>query len=151
MTPTGTPQATVVKITEPEVLHGAGDEYRILAGADETGGGYMIMHAVVPPGGGPPRHIHAREQEGFYVLAGEITFEAGDDTVRADAGTFVNIPPGLPHRFENRSDAQAEMLILFTPGGIEAFFRALGAKNKDGTPDRETLKELSAEYGITLL
>src|ERR1700710_2605568 len=54
-----------------------GDVYRFLATGDETDGKYAIWEAIVPPGGGPPPHVHSREEEGFYILEGEITFHVG--------------------------------------------------------------------------
>ncbi len=63
-----------------------GDVYRFLATGAETGGAYASFEALVPPGGGPPPHVHTREAESFYVLEGEITFRAGDETMRAAAG-----------------------------------------------------------------
>src|SRR5262245_27712269 len=58
-----------------------GDIYRFLATGDETDGKYALWEAVVAPGGGPPPHTHSREEEGFYVLDGEITFQVGDRKV----------------------------------------------------------------------
>ena len=55
-----------------------GDVYRFLAMGDDTDGKYALWEAVVPPGGGPPPHVHSREEEGFYVLEGEITLQVGD-------------------------------------------------------------------------
>ena len=56
------------------VMFGAGDEYRFLATGKETDGGYFLVEAIVPPGGGPPLHTQTREEEAFYVLEGELTF-----------------------------------------------------------------------------
>ena len=50
-----------------------GDVYRFLATGAETNGKYALWEAIVPPGGGPPPHVHSREEEGFYILEGEIT------------------------------------------------------------------------------
>ena len=49
-----------------------GDVYRFLATGEDTNGKYALWEALVPPGGGPPPHVHSREEEGFYVLDGEI-------------------------------------------------------------------------------
>jgi Cupin domain len=64
-----------------------GDVYRFLAVGDETDGKYAMFEAFVPPGGGPPPHVHGREEESFYVLAGRATFQAGDEPFVAGAGT----------------------------------------------------------------
>src|SRR3954465_11118302 len=84
-----------------------GDVYRFLATGEDTGGRYALWEAMVPPGGGPPPHVHSREEEGFYVLEGEVTFRAGDDRLVATAGMFVNMPVGTPHAFRNESGGPA--------------------------------------------
>src|SRR4051812_32394577 len=88
-----------------------GDVYRFLATGDDTNGKYALWEAVVPPGGGPPPHVHSREEEGFYVLEGEITFTINGERVVATAGMFANMPVGTPHSFKNESDKAAKMLI----------------------------------------
>ena len=50
--------------------------YRFLATGEDTNGNYAIWEAIVPPGHGPPSHVHSREEEGFYILEGEITFRS---------------------------------------------------------------------------
>ena len=60
-----------------------GDVYRFLATGEETQGRYAILEAIVPPGGGPPPHVHSREEEGFYILEGEITFMVGAERIVA--------------------------------------------------------------------
>src|SRR5688500_7403512 len=84
-----------------------GDVYRFLAVGADTGGAYALWEALVPPGGGPPPHVHSREEEGFYVLEGEITFHLGAERLVAGAGTFANMPVGTPHAFRNESDRPA--------------------------------------------
>ncbi|HEX6144968.1 MAG TPA: cupin domain-containing protein [Geminicoccaceae bacterium] len=122
----------------------AGDRYRFLGVGAETDRSYMIMEAEVPPGGGPPLHAHSREEEGFYVLDGEMTFEADGETVIAGPGTFLNLPKGSRHRFENRSGRPARMLILCAPAGIEDMFR-----EADGKEPPE-LMTIAARYGISI-
>src|SRR6266571_9457404 len=88
-----------------------GDVYRFLATGDDTNGKYAMWEAIVPPGGGPPPHVHSREEEGFYILEGEITFQIGDERIVAGAGVFANMPVGTPHLFKNESSRPAKMLI----------------------------------------
>ena len=102
-----------------------GDIYATLAVGAQTNGGYYLTHAIVPPGGGPPAHIHTREEEAFYLTRGDLVFLAGDEEVAVPAGTFVNIPRGTKHRFRNDSTSEAELIFWFAPAGIEGLFREL--------------------------
>src|SRR5438067_10944914 len=84
-----------------------GDVYRFLATGDDTSGKYALFEALVGPGGGPPPHVHSREEEGFYVLEGEITFTVNGERVVATAGTFANMPVGTP-QFQERKRQTGE-------------------------------------------
>src|SRR5580698_1531117 len=103
-----------------------GDVYRFLATGDDTDGKYAIWEAIVPPGGGPPPHVHSREEEGFYVLEGEITLSINGERTVAKAGTFANLPVGVLHSFKNESKSTARMLISVAPAGLEQMFFEVG-------------------------
>ena len=95
---------TVREPDEGESVSLVGDVYRFLATGDETDGRYAMLEAIVPPGGGPPPHIHSREEESFYVLEGEITFQdverfllpAVDVGRRSAAGRHDGFKHGVP-------------------------------------------------------
>lgn len=148
----------VRRSSEGELIDTVGDRYRFLATAAETGGLYAWWWALVPPGGGPPPHIHSREEESFYVLDGELTFWSDDQTATGGAGTFVNLPPGTRHRFQNVSDRPATMLALVAPGGMEELFRETGEAVVNPAlppppPKPETIAKLlsiAPRYGITI-
>ncbi|MBS2035784.1 cupin domain-containing protein [bacterium] len=135
----------------------AGDLYRFLATGDQTGARFALIHALIPPGGGPPPHIHHRETEGFYVLSGELTFYALDvnEVVRAGAGTFVHLPPERPHRFANESEQAAEALILIAPAGLEKMFAQVGIPSEVPVPmqpqDVEALLKAAPDFGVEIL
>src|SRR5690349_1403525 len=57
--------ATVVLPNLGDLIDVVGDRYRFLATRESTAGTYAIWEATVPPGGGPPPHLHTREEEGF--------------------------------------------------------------------------------------
>jgi len=108
-----------------------GDVYSTLARGEHTHGGYYLTHAIVPPGGGPPAHIHTREEEAFFVLRGTVSFQLDDREVLAGAGTFVNVPRGTKHQFHNASNDEAEMIFWFAPAGIEGLFDELAEHPED--------------------
>ena len=74
----------------------------------------------------PPPHVHRRHLESFYVLEGELALIAGDRELRATAGSWVQVPPGVPHRVSCPGSEPLRVLDLHTPGGgFGAFLRAL--------------------------
>jgi hypothetical protein len=77
---------------EGRTIAGVGDVCRFLATGDDTNGKYALWEAIVPAGGGPLPHVHSREEEGFYVLEGEITCFIGDQRLIATAGMLANMP-----------------------------------------------------------
>jgi quercetin dioxygenase-like cupin family protein len=150
---------TLTKLTAARTIAVVGDVYRFLATGEETNGAYAIWEAIVPPGGGPPPHVHAREEEGFYVLEGEVTLRAGDERIVATAGMFVNMPAGLAHSFKNESSRPARMMIMVAPAGLEQMFFEVGVPLADGStaalpPSQEEIARLLAiapEYGVEIL
>jgi len=82
---------------------GPGDLYTFLVTGEESAGACFSMLATVPPQGGPPPHVHLKEDETFYVLEGTPTFRLGDERIVACPGDFVNVPKGLVHCFTNLS------------------------------------------------
>ncbi|MCW8132907.1 MAG: quercetin 2,3-dioxygenase [Planctomycetota bacterium] len=145
--------------TEGRTVGVVGDVYRFLATGEETNGAYALFEALVLPGGGPPPHIHGREEEGFYVLEGEIVFTVQGERIVAKAGTFANMPIGTPHAFKNESDRPARMLVTVAPAGLERMFFEVGAPLPEGAthaapPTKEEIERLLAaapKYGLTLL
>ncbi len=103
-----------------------GDVYRFLATGEETEGRYAAFEALVPPGSGPPPHVHSREEESFLVLEGEMTFYLGDERLVAPPGTFLNMPIGSRHCFRNEGTSPARMIITIVPAGLEQMFFEVG-------------------------
>ncbi|PBD10409.1 cupin, partial [Mycobacterium avium subsp. hominissuis] len=89
----------------------------------------------VPPGGGPPPHLHEREYEGFYILEGELTFYVGANRTRVDAtaGDFVAAPLGVIHQFKNETAYPARTFVIAAPAGVESYFAAAGTPMPDGS------------------
>ena len=125
------------RIVRPEDRDGVpnaeagGDVYSTLASGEHTHDGYFLTHAIVPPGGGPPAHVHTREEEAFYIIRGELVFLVGEREVTASTGTFLNVPRGTKHRFRNDRDVEAEMIFWFAPAGIEGLFEELGERPEE--------------------
>ena len=151
-------QAVIRTPGEGRIIAVVGDVYRFLATGEDTNGKYALWEAIVPPGGGPPPHVHSREEEGFYVLEGEITFQIGDQRLVASAGTFANMPVGMPHSFKNESGKTARLLISVAPAGLEKMFCEFGVPLPEGSttalpPTKEEIEKLLAvapKYGLEI-
>jgi glyoxylate utilization-related uncharacterized protein len=63
----------------------------------------------------------------WYVLEGHFRFQADETLFDAPAGSFVFIPRGTHHCFQNTADQPARILVMFTPAGMERFFEQLAA------------------------
>jgi quercetin dioxygenase-like cupin family protein len=95
----------------------------LLVDVDEIG----IAEVTSAPGGvSPPMHLHERHVESFYVLAGELTFAVGGEEIVAGGGTWVQVPPNVPHTFTPSGSEQARFVNMHTPSaGFGDFVRAL--------------------------
>ena len=153
-----THKRTLTKPTDGRTIAVSGDVYRFLAVGEDTDGNYALWEAVVPPGGGPPPHVHSREEEGFYVIEGEITFEIGGERLVAGAGKFANMSVGTPHSFKNESDRPAKMLVSVAPAGLERMFFEVGQPVDQGATtappmtkeEIEKLPVVAPRYGIEI-
>ncbi len=143
---------------EGERFYAGGDLYRFLAVKNETDGTYGLWEAIVPPGGGPPPHLHNNEEEGFYVISGRLTVYAEDREVDAGPGAFVHMPKGCKHWFRNNGNADAKMLVLVAPGGMEGMFKETGKPVEDPTApippfddeEKQKLLQAAPKYGIEI-
>ncbi len=112
----------------------SGDLNRFLLTGEHTGGVYAQWEAHVPPAGGPPLHVHEREDESFYILEGEVVCQLGDSRFKAQAGDCVYLPRGTPHRFHNESENPARVLVTVIPAGLERMFMEAGTEIRTGQP-----------------
>jgi len=98
----------------------AGTLLRIVADRADTGGALTVMEQQLSEGFSPPLHVHRREDTAILVLEGELTVAVDGAEQTLAPGGFVWLPRGLPHSFRVDS-AEARILELATPGGIEGF------------------------------
>lgn len=153
------PKPTLQKPGKGRTVAIVGDVYRFVVTGEETGGKYSVFEALVAPGGGPPPHVHRREEEGFFILEGEITFTINGEPVVAKAGTFANMPIGVPHTFKNETNQPAKMLVTLVPAGMEQMFFEVGVPLAEGAttalpPTREEIEKLlkvAPDYGVEIL
>lgn len=150
-------QPILTKPTEGRTIAVVGDVYRFMATGEETDGKYAMWEAIVPPGGGPPPHVHSREEESFYILEGEITFQVDGKQIVATEGMFANMPVGSLHSFKNNTDKTAHMILSVAPAGLENMFFEVGMPAEFGQvpplPSQAEIEKLLAiapKYGVEI-
>ena len=122
-----------------------------------SGGVMTVIEALMPPGFGPPPHIHDREDELFFVLEGELLLWCDGAEATYGPGGTAWLPKGLAHRFEVVSPEPARMLQVTTPAQFEDFVKAVGSPMDrfelptPSEPDIEALVRISADFGIEIL
>jgi quercetin dioxygenase-like cupin family protein len=118
--------------------------------AQDTGVAASIFELVAPSTIGPPRHVHHREDEWYYVLSGDFLFEVGDATYTLSTGATIWAPRKIPHGWANLGTQDARMILPWQPGGFELFFDELARSElKKDTPDQ--MGKLAAKYGVEVL
>lgn len=141
------PRPYCVPPEEGERTDFLGHTFVFKAGAEETGGAFSVIEIVQRRGGEPPLHVHHREDEAFYLLAGEMTFHVGGELLPARTGAFVFLPRAVPHSFTVDGDGVARVLQLASPPGIERFFREWGERPLDV----EAMARALEPYGVELV
>lgn len=126
-----------------------GATMRLLATAAVTRGRFTVFEQVTPVGWGPPRHIHSREDEIFYILEGAYELHVGDERRSIAAGASAVLPRHVPHGFRNVAPTPSRLLSVIAPGGLEEYFFAVAKSSPPPNPAR--LVELARPFGLTLL
>jgi quercetin dioxygenase-like cupin family protein len=136
----------------PAPLNIVGEETLVKVSAEDSDERLAFFHLVAPPMSGPPRHVHTREDELFYVLEGELVFELDGERHTVRAGDTVYLRRGVVHAYQNFTTSDARLLIATTPGVFSGFFVELSAITPvGGLPPLDELDAISTKYGMTRL
>jgi mannose-6-phosphate isomerase-like protein (cupin superfamily) len=82
---------------------------------------FNLAIVVLRPGQGVDSHVHAAEDDSFYVLDGTLTVALGEERREAQAGpgTFVLVPCGTAHEIRNDGTTDVRILNVHSPGGFD--------------------------------
>ncbi|NND23466.1 MAG: cupin domain-containing protein [Acidimicrobiia bacterium] len=140
-------------------LKGGGVIITFLATSKDTNGLYTMFEAKGIAGMEPPPHIHANEDETYYILDGEFYFKVGEEEFNAKPGDFVFLPRNVKHEFKVLSETFHCQVGLF-PAGIDEMFLAMSDPHDsleippiDTTPSSpeimEQMMKLNQKFGIS--
>jgi len=110
-----------------------------------TGGSLTVIESRTT--GGAPLHVHAREDEYFYVIEGTLTVRIGEEEFEAGPRAFVYLPRGVPHAWDVIGD-EAIVLLMTVPAMLEEF---LHEYHDAFSKPPEVREQIAAKYGITFL
>ena len=146
------PQATaiVVRPGEGQRVRAFGNEIEFMLSTEQTNGLLSLGLAVAPAGGGPPLHVHSREDELFIIVEGDYEVFADGTWTPAGPGSVVFLPRGQAHTFRVVGNTTGRHWTIATPSGFEQFFvKCSSAFPAAGPPDRAKLATIAEEFGVT--
>jgi quercetin dioxygenase-like cupin family protein len=143
------PRGFAVRPGEKAVIRSPiGDDLVFVARGEQTDGALMAADVRVSPGEGPPLHVHTREEEYVWMTEGEMRWKLDDELSATPAGSFVFIPRGVSHTFQNIGEEPARMLVMFAPAGMEGFFDRLAELPAF---DLDAFRSAAAEHGTDVV
>jgi mannose-6-phosphate isomerase-like protein (cupin superfamily) len=119
-----------------EILERPGRRAEVLVARDEL---VLFEFEMAPETDGAGPHFHEQHVDSFYVLEGEVELTVDGETVRARAGEFVHVPPGVVHSFRNAGAEHVRFLNLHTPGmRFDEHIRRMDAGDKPALADYDS-------------
>ena len=86
--------------------------------SESAGAKAICMHLLeMPPGASATPHYHEAHETAIFVLEGEVEMRHGPElehVMLIEAGDFVYIPPGVPHRPYNSTARPARAVLART-------------------------------------
>src|SRR5450755_3844980 len=130
---------------------GPGRDLIFKLNGEQTGGACDYFIVEVAARGGPPLHVHHKQDETIHVLKGVFKVRIGDDTFTLNPGGFAYLPANVPHAFLNLTDAPAEIIVVFVPGGGHKFFAELAPLARAEKRDPAAIAQVFRKHDMTLL
>jgi CBS domain-containing membrane protein len=107
-------------------LVGPGEGRRIRADGEEcivkvnqarATGSYALLEVVLDPGQPATLlHVHPSFAETYWILDGTVTAEIGNERGRAEPGSVIAVPPGVPHLISCAGRTPARYLCITDKG-----------------------------------
>jgi quercetin dioxygenase-like cupin family protein len=145
-------KAFIVHAEEGERINAFGNEGIFKLTGENTGGTFTLMLGVVPPGGGPPLHVHNVDDEFFIIVEGRYNFLIAGAWTEVGPGAVVYLPRGTPHTFKNMGDKPSRHWAILNPSGFETFYaRCAEVFAAPGPPDFARIGAISQEHGYGII
>ena len=139
-------QAVLLTAGQGDSVSLRGTEVTFKVPGDQAAGASCLEFAAAP-GFDTGLHVHQKLEETFYVLEGEFELRAGEEVRRGLPGSVMFVPPGVPHRFSNPTDAPAKLLLIMSPAEFDRYFVELSEiLARSGPSDSDAIAALRRKY-----
>jgi quercetin dioxygenase-like cupin family protein len=137
-----------------------GSTYVVVTPTAETGGEFVEMEFVLPPGCvPPPPHVHPSQVESYEVIEGSFDVLVGEEWITLAPGESASVPVGKQHTFRNRSGRTVRVKNWHRPAlRFEEFIQRVNESMKETgiTRPRDPripvcLSSVMLEYSETLV
>jgi quercetin dioxygenase-like cupin family protein len=92
---------------------GPGEYVHVMEGQRHGYQNLTIGITYTAPGGAPPMHSHKGEESHVLLKGQKVLYALGDKLFVKEGPYIINIPPGVPHSFQNLDDDVAELVVIF--------------------------------------
>lgn len=110
-----------------------------------------VMVVEVPPSGFVPPHTHAKEEESYFMLAGTMTMQLGDQEWMIEPGDFVHVPAKTIHGYSNHSAQSIRFLAWSVGGAVDEFFTEMSENIRTVPDDLPKMPAIFEKYGIQMV
>jgi len=138
----------LIRNTEGQRVQVLGDQVTIKVASADSPNGQAIVSVEVPPGSGTPCVMHAREEEVYYLVEGELLMHTPTEKHLLHPGDMVHLPPLTPHGYRNPGDKPARFVAWTLGGPMDRFFLAMAERVHNLPQDLEAMQAVLAEYGV---
>ena len=120
-----------------------------ISGKDTDNDLAVFEQTGLTPKGGPPLHIHPKQDEWFYVIDGEYLFQVGEEKFQMKKGDTIFLPRQVPHAFVQLTET-GKMIVSYLPAGkMEAFFAV--TDKWTAPPSKEEIAKVFADHDMQVV
>jgi quercetin dioxygenase-like cupin family protein len=138
----------LIRNNEGQRVQVLGDHVTIKVASNESPNGQAIVSVEVPPGSGTPCVTHAKEEEVYYLIEGELLMHTPTEKHLLQPGDMVHLPPLTPHGYRNPGERPARFLAWTVGGPMDRFFVTMAERVHQLPKDLEAMQAVLAEFGV---
>lgn len=141
-------KANESRFNETTLLNGKSPN-NIKVSSKDTNSKLTVFKYIGNEKGGPPLHYHLKQDEIFFVVEGEYTFQVGEDTYLLKPGDSLFVPRRVPHAFAQTTEKGKLFFMVQPSGKLEDFFRKISTLTGPPTPSEEA--QIFADHELKVI